>query len=260
MKRSIRKSGLVFGAVAVVLVMLSSVTAVPNVGSEIVIESIEEQKAAIIKQFEDIWLNLLEDESLQIAEWQGNNDINPDQDFEDLFDTEGFLNFIVSDEFIDILNDHFNDFLSNEGILLLFNTDEMQAYVNSDEFLYFANSDEVQYILEKLDEDDDQIVNLGVSTGEMGVQQTFPLVLEGYLGTDPVSCPVENGGFDVETLEYETPGLDLLEFLLVTLVLFIIALILWIPIIIYVTLLAPMYLWTMYLEYFGELYSYISTF
>ena len=67
MKRNMRKTGIIFGAVAVVLVLLSSVTAVPNVESNCAMDSYEEQKNEIIKQFQDLWLDLLEDETLNIS-------------------------------------------------------------------------------------------------------------------------------------------------------------------------------------------------
>ena len=89
-----RKYGIAFGAIAVVLVMLSSVTAVPNMGSDSIMDSFENQKSTVIEQLEDIWVHILEDESLQIAELQEYYDI---------------LEYIISDEFIDILIDKIDD-------------------------------------------------------------------------------------------------------------------------------------------------------
>lgn len=149
--KDIKKSIIVFGAVAIALLIVSSVTAVGQVYSEPVMKNIEseKQKEIIANQLETMWNQLLEEESL-VAEFQENSAIDPFQDFEDLFDMEGFVSYITSDDFIDLLNNNYNDIVSNDGFQYLYNTVYVQEYLQSDEFIAFMNTDEVQYIIDNL--------------------------------------------------------------------------------------------------------------
>jgi len=150
-----RRIGIIFGAIAIALIMISSVTAVEHTNSAPVIEAIEmeNQKAFAIEQFETMWYQLLEEESFS-TEMQENLPSIPSQDFEDLFDGEGFVNYLVSDEFIDLLSENYNDIISNAGFQYLTNNEYVQDYLQSEEFLDYLNTDEVQYITDNLNIED----------------------------------------------------------------------------------------------------------
>jgi len=152
-----KKCLIIIGAVIVSLLMLSSVTAVGNVNSEIEMDLIEnEQKKQSIKSqvFMDEIQNIFKQIDLGKSfsvENEININIDLEQDFQDLFDIEGFLDYIVSEEFINLLNNNYNLITSHPGFEIIYNMQPIQNFLQSEAFANFLNSDEVQYILSQLD-------------------------------------------------------------------------------------------------------------
>ena len=130
---NMKKGIIVFGAVAIALLMVSSATAVQQVNSKPVIGYIKSETESLVEEAqENFYL-----------------DIN--QYFQDSFDLEGFFDYLVSDEFIDLLNDNYNLIVSHEGFEMLYNMELIQSFLQSEEFINFMYTDEVQYIIDNLD-------------------------------------------------------------------------------------------------------------
>ena len=118
---NIKKIIMFFGAVAIALMMVSTVTAAPEVYGKPVMDQAEKN------------------EELQ--------NINT-YDLYKLNDMEGFMNHITSDWFLSLLNWSYNTIAEDSLFQEYYNSDGVQALLEDEGFLEFANSDEVQYILD----------------------------------------------------------------------------------------------------------------
>lgn len=166
--KNIKKSIIVLGVFASSFFILFSATAIPIVNGDAVLTTVEnsaiEQEEDFINQLRAI-SDQLEKDGLIATETQESelqNFIENNPDFDELFyiDGTGFSEYITSDDFIQLLNDNYDYFLSNPGIQLLWNTIFIQEYVQSEEFINFMNSDEVQYILDNLEIDNQQLTQM----------------------------------------------------------------------------------------------------
>jgi hypothetical protein len=175
MKKTSRSYKITFGAIGVILILISTVTAVPSVETEVALKIIDKDDTTMLNEFERFLRQIIEDESLQIEEEIQEYNIDIYKDFENLFDDEGFMEFLISDEFIGFLIKNLDDLLSDEAPRLLYNTDEMQEFIKSDEFIEFLNSDELQYVLDKLNENDDSEEPFSYDTSQ-NTQETQPTI------------------------------------------------------------------------------------
>lgn len=175
-----RKYRIVYGAIAIVLLIVSSATAVPEVNGKLVSDSLEnsvtEQNDDFINQMMALYDQLeIDGVSPDVDQDLENIDLTQFFDESLYVDVEGFVNYIISDDFIQVINENYTDIVSNNGFQVLWNTEYVQEYVQSDVFINFMNTDEAQYILDNLDipsndqqEFETQVVNMNtqVSTTE----------------------------------------------------------------------------------------------
>ena len=246
MNGSIRKTGLFFGAIAVALLMVSTVTAVEQVNNEQVMDYLDE--------------NNLEDELLNILGLNtGMDEFNPEdletffvEEIEKMFDGEAFLEHMTSDKFIEFLKQNYDEMVSCDAVQDILNSEEFGEVINSEEFICFLNSEEMKYVYDKLQEDDDSQISLTGQTVGVGVQQSQPLVMEAILRYDPVNCPVddEEAGFNVlELVELGWQPGDIFAFIIVASVCLLFSLITWIPILIWVSFLGIIGIPIMFSQY-----------
>ena len=114
--KNVKKSIMIFGAIAIAFLIVSSATAVQQVNSEPIIENIEK----ISEQEED---NLFFD----VDEITDLNEIL------ELIDGEGFIEYFVSDEFINLMNSQAVINIINSNIFMsVFNSNIIQNYIESD--------------------------------------------------------------------------------------------------------------------------------
>jgi len=213
-----KKSIIIFGAVAIALLMISSATAVKQVNNELVMKAIETERTQedIINQLLALWDNLVTNNPL-VAWFQDTYDIDAEEDFEQLFDHQGLLNHVISDDFINMLNSNLDEILAIEAFQIIYNTDPMQEYIQSDEFLEFMQTDEMQYLLSQLDGESEG----SSETYESFSQQNSELlgILEGFYGVStnepqnvgrPNNGEVENDGatFQVYSDDEEQPTMN----------------------------------------------------
>ncbi|MCX6667752.1 MAG: hypothetical protein NTV74_05890 [Euryarchaeota archaeon] len=252
--KNVKKNIIIFGAVVIVLLMASSATAVPAVNGKALTTRIEksyiEQKEYFINQLITIYDQLKKDGVID-TENQELQNIDLTQDFDQSFyiDVEGFVDYITSNEFIQLLNENYNDIVSNIGFQLLWNTGYVQEYVQSEEFTNFMNTDEVQYILDNLDIDSGnqqviqtRAVNVNSQVLPIGLKQESALKEMSQTLLPATQTQVYNTQSD-ETLEGNAipaseeniPALDLVTVWIIILI----GLISWIPAIIFVLLTSP---------------------
>lgn len=151
MKR-IRKYVLVFGAVAIALLMVSSATAVEQVNSKPVTDYIANkqnycEKLSYLKEIFDV-----------------EADQNYLQNFESLLTSDRFIDFVNSPEVYNLIY--------SDKFLALYNTDRIQNFINSDLFLEYLNSDACQYFLKHLNIGDDEPTSIAANSQTASGLQT----------------------------------------------------------------------------------------
>ena len=112
---------IVIGTVFIVLLMISSATAVPQINSEYVIKRVKhvEQKQRLLSSIKSYLSNL-----------------------------EGCSEYDKSDEFLkSIESDNIQDFLQNKDLNNIYDSEKIQKFVNSETFKHFTSSDFVQTLL-----------------------------------------------------------------------------------------------------------------
>jgi hypothetical protein len=245
--KSIKKNTITFGAFLVALLFVSTVTAVPQVQSEAVMNQIEKEKERLINEFERLWNRIVDDEPFQVESIRY-FDVEPYIDFEDIFDTDGFIDYIVSDDFINFLGSNLDEFLTTTLIHLIYNSNEIQEYIEKEYFSYFANSDEVQYILDKLNDfseeafqsknsvvtQDNQFYTTGIK--DLNSEPIINTMLNCY-GMASMNCVIEElEEFTFQSEVYQYDDYDPFVVFLVLLV----GLITWIPVIILIIIFSPL--------------------
>lgn len=153
---------LVFGSVAIALLMVSSVTAVEQVNSKPVTNYIANKQNYCEK------LSYLE-EIFNVEARQ-----NYPQNFESLVTSDRFIDFINSPEVYNLIY--------SDKFLALYNKDEIQNFINSDLFLEYLNSDACQYFLDHLNIGDDESTSITPSSQTTSGLQTVT-VKEGTLSS-----------------------------------------------------------------------------
>lgn len=172
--KNMKKSIIIFGAVAIALLMTSSVTAVPQVNSEPVMEKIEELERPMSEQNLDGLFNFegMDEESIEETISQLN----------DFMIEQGITGFDVQKLYTNFELGDFIDYLTSMEFADAFNSDEVQSFLNSDEyntfyqegnvatlctsgeFNIFLNSDIGQQILENINGGDDSAVIVSQAT------------------------------------------------------------------------------------------------
>lgn len=257
------------GAVAIALLMVSTVTAVPQTQSKPVMDKIEQQET-LTSQLMSIY-NTLNAGGKLSAEEQQNLNIDATTELQKLYDEEGFLNHLVSDEVIQLLNEYYIAFVSDSSFQSIFNSDAIQQFIQTDGFIEFMNSDELQYVLDNFNP-----VN-PTSQELLESQQIVEYILESSVYEQYVSsCDMEeavatiesnqetvnslSGVFSLDDAETcEAIGAIILMFILAIVLLILIGLITWIPAIIVAIVLYPigwLCAWGSFMQVARECYGY----
>ena len=251
MKRNV----IFFGAVFTTLLMISSVTALEQVNNEHVIEAIEDELLDeaidaenplddIINQLLVIWDDLVSNNPI-VAWFQDTYDINAEEDFEQLFDHQGLINHMISDDFINMLNSNLDEILAIEAFQIIYNTEPMQEYIQSDEFLDFIQTDEMQYFLSQIDGEYTEASQTYESYAQQNQELLEALVgLYGVSSNEPQNIgmlnngQIENDGASFQTIvEDETqPAMGNPVFAFIGLL---VGLITWVPAAVIIMLCAP---------------------
>jgi len=176
--KNMKKNIMLFVAVAIALLMVSSATAVPQTNSEPVMEKIEqlEELGRLMSEqnLGDIFnLDGIDEESIEGAINQLNNFLIEQgigsfnvQEMNTDFLVEDFMDYILSDEFVDLFNHDdiqtalnsgdYNDYITND--------ETINSILNSEFFNSFLNCDFAQQILENIDNGGDSTVIISQTT------------------------------------------------------------------------------------------------
>ena len=148
MKRTTRKYGIVFGAAALAILLVSTSTVVAQVNSETLMEQIDEYE-----------------QSITLSNFELEN-------IENILDLEGFRDHFTSENFADFIkSDDLQNIIASDLFLNIYNTQAVQDFIQSDIFTDFYNSDEAQIFLSNYYDDDDQ----GLQINEFSNENILPL-------------------------------------------------------------------------------------
>jgi len=170
--KNIKKNIILFVAVTIALLMVSSATAVPQTNSEPVMEKIEQleelEKLMLEQNLGDIFnLAEMDEESIEEAMNQLNNFLIGQgvgsfnvQEMNADFSAENYMAYISSDEFADLFNHDdiqtalnsgdYNDYITND--------ETINSILNSEFFNSFLNCDFAQQILDNINGGGDSTV------------------------------------------------------------------------------------------------------
>lgn len=136
--KHMKKSIIVFGAITIAILMVSTATAVETVNSEPAMDYVEQLEQA--QNLPGIYEEL---SSLDIDELTELNESIPPEYIEELW------NYFRSVEFANLMHeDEIQSFLYSDKYLEFFNGEDVQNFVNSDEYAVFLNSDTCQIFLD----------------------------------------------------------------------------------------------------------------
>jgi|GEM_PF-4130744 len=236
-----RKYGIVFGAVFSAVLMLLTVTAVPQVHSETIMNQIEE-KELIDSELVKMHDTLMADNRLDI-DFQQKLYLDPYE-----HDEEGFLNHIMSDEIIQIFNDFYYTIISDSVFQAFFNSNSVQQLIQTDEFVDFMNSDEIQYVFDNFNPtNQDLLEGQEVVDYILGFNVYEQYVSSCYMGENVVT--IDEGSEDIFTSLSEIFSGDgetceailaiLLMFIIGVILILLIGFITWIPAMIALVVLGP---------------------
>jgi len=139
--KNVKKSIILFGAVAIALLMVSTVTAVPQVNSEPVMDYVEqiEQLQELLDDFgEDLDYINIDSFLLHLESTEVVNIIE-----------EEVLALFMSTEFAELMHeDEIQNYLYSDNYLEFFNGEDVQNIVNSDEYATFLDSELCQTFLD----------------------------------------------------------------------------------------------------------------
>jgi hypothetical protein len=159
---TIKKTLVVFGAVVIAMLMVSTATAVPQVQSKPVMDKIEQTEKANNLPFNQDALNKLlsgnvnEADLNSIAEQlnnflveQGISEVNLQEQMNtNTFTLSDFIDYFTSMEFANLfMNSDIQNLLNSQNYNSFYNNDSVQTYLNSDEFAAFMNTDIAQQFL-----------------------------------------------------------------------------------------------------------------
>jgi len=215
-----KKYVLALGAVAIALLMVSTVTAVPETQSKPVMDQIAQKESLssqLVKIASSVKLN------------SQNFYINPNDvtNFQQNFDISALF---MDDDFIALMNspEIYNIITSND-FSTLYNTEAIQSFVSSAEFISFFNSDAAQYLLDHLD-----IINGGMQVNSQNsnivVSQQASKTMQNTVGTTQ-STSVH--------LQAQPAGLEVFVLLAAFIIGLVVGIVTWIPAIVFIILTIP---------------------
>ena len=139
---TIKKTLVIFGAVIIAMLMVSTATAVPQVQSKPVMDKLEQMEKANDLLFNQETINKLVSGDLNEADLQviANN-----------LDLNGFVNYFTSMEFANFfVNSDIQNFLNSQEYNNFYNSDAVVTIRNSEQFINFLNSDVAQQFLDNI--------------------------------------------------------------------------------------------------------------
>lgn len=246
-----------FGAVAIALLMMSTVTAVPLEQSKPVMD-----KAAQIEEIEQLMneqsiKNILasygfsETETLEITaqsqtlpHFDNELTITSLDELFDLIDMEGLSDYFTSVNFANFMkSDGMQDLLDSDIFLDVYNCDVIQDFIQTDVFTDFLNSDEVQIFLDNFNDGNNELsqtvynqlneyTSLNLQTTVVS-EEMQALLLDSNAITPTVASTTNDATFTSTESGYNEISVeDILYVLAAVLAALIIGLITWIPAII----------------------------
>lgn len=175
MNKNIRKSIMIFGAVAIALLMTSTVTAVPKVQSTPItekVEQIEKTKQLISEQnindipiscgFSQTEINKITTQSETLLYFDNEPTISSLDELVNLLvnliDMDGLAAHFTSVNFANFIKiDEIQDLIESELFLNIYNTDVIQDFIETDIFTDYMNCDELQIFLDNYYGDDNDL-------------------------------------------------------------------------------------------------------
>jgi len=185
---------IVFGAVAIVLIMVSSASAVSSVNGASVIRAAKTMREAqsLPSKSEELISSDLEDSK---SEELISSDL---EELLEILDIDGFREFFTSNDFADIMkSDEIQRIINSKAYLRVYNHEATSDFLNSEIFQDFINSDEAQIYLDNYFGDDgDDTIPSEVQQVEVAVKMISPMPRVGVLseGRESTDMVASSGG------------------------------------------------------------------
>jgi|GEM_PF-7035982 len=172
MNKNIKKSVMVFGAVAIAILMTSTVTAVPLEQSKPVMDKVEQNENLKQLTNEQNLKNILISYGFSETETPGiiaqsqtlpyiDNEltITSLDELINLIDMDGLASHFTSVNFANFIKtDEIQDLIESELFLDIYNSDVIQDFIQTDIFTDYMNCDELQILLDNLYGDDNDLL------------------------------------------------------------------------------------------------------